>query len=59
MVQKETCSSCPSKLLYSVKYTKAEGGGVMGYDFDSGVRISEGYAKLAKTLAKTIIKKAK
>jgi len=49
----------PTKLLYSVKYTKAEGGGAMGYDYDTGYRISECYAKLAKTWAKTIIKKAK
>ena len=31
----------------------------MGYDFDQGYRISEAYAKLAKTFAKTILKKAK
>lgn len=49
----------PNTLLYSVKYTKAEGNGAMGYDFDSGYRISEAYAKLAKTLAKNIAKKAK
>lgn len=49
----------PSTLLYSVKYTKAQGNGAMGYDFDSGYRISEAYAKLAKTLAITIRKKAK
>ena len=49
----------PSNVLYSVKYTKAEGGGAMGYDYDSGYRISESYAKLAKTWAKTILKKAK
>ena len=51
--------SDPSKILFSIKYTKAEGGGVMGYDFDSGARIGEGYAKLAKTWAKMITKKAK
>ena len=49
----------PTELLYSVKYTKAEGGGAMGHDYDSGYRISECYAKLAKTWAKTILKKAK
>lgn len=49
----------PSTLLYSVKYTKAEGNGAAGYDFNSGYRISESYAKLAKTLATTIRKKAK
>lgn len=49
----------PDEILLSVKYTRAEGGGAMGYDFNSGYRISECYAKLAKTLAKTIAKKAK
>lgn len=52
-------NDAPDNILVSVKYTKAEGGGAMGYDFDSGYRISESYAKLAKTLAKTIAKKAK
>ncbi len=49
----------PDKPILKVKYTKAEGGGAMGYDYDSGYRISECYAKLAKTFAKTILKKAK
>lgn len=49
----------PDDIIFSVKYTKAEGNGAMGYDFDSGFRISESYAKLAKTLAKTIKKKTK
>ena len=49
----------PDKAILSVKYTNAEGGGAMGYDYDSGYRISECYAKLAKTFAKTILKKAK
>ncbi len=49
----------PDKAILKVKYTKAEGGGAMGYDYDSGYRISESYAKLAKTFAKTVIKKAK
>lgn len=31
----------------------------MGYDFDSGYRISEAYAKLAKEVAYNIKKKAK
>ncbi|MGJ8664982.1 MAG: hypothetical protein ACSHW7_01325 [Patiriisocius sp.] len=51
-------TSAPNDVIFSVKYTKAEGNGAMGYDFDSGYRISESYAKLAKTLAKTINKKA-
>lgn len=45
--------------LFSVKYTKAEGSGAMGYDYDSGYRISEAYAKLAKTFAANLKKKAK
>lgn len=49
----------PSNMLYSVKYSNAEGAGGMGHDYDSGYRISEAYAKLAKTWAKTILKKAK
>ena len=46
----------PSKLLVSANYTKVEGGGAMGYDFDAALRIGEGYAKLSKTLAKNIRK---
>ncbi|HLV69384.1 MAG TPA: hypothetical protein VKY34_01670, partial [Xanthomarina sp.] len=49
----------PDNVIFSVKYTNAEGSGAMGYDFDSGYRISESYAKLAKTLAKDITKRAK
>jgi len=49
----------PDKAILKVTYTKAEGSGAMGYDYDSGYRISECYAKLAKTFAKTIIKKTK
>jgi len=49
----------PDKAILVVNYTKAEGGGAMGYDYDSGYRISECYAKLAKTFAKTILKKSK
>jgi hypothetical protein len=49
----------PSKVIWSADYTKVEGGGAMGYDFDSGYRISEAYAKLAKEVAANIRKKAK
>jgi hypothetical protein len=49
----------PDQLLLKVTYTGAEGGGAMGYDYDTGYRISECYAKLAKTFAKIILKKAK
>lgn len=49
----------PSEVLWSADYTKVEGSGAMGYDFDSGYRISEAYAKLAKEVAANIQKKAK
>lgn len=49
----------PSEVIFSANYTKVEGSGAMGYDFDSGYRISEAYAKLAKSLASDIKKKAK
>lgn len=52
-------TSDPSKVIWSADYTKVEGGGAMGYDFDSGYRISEAYAKLAKEVAANIKKKAK
>lgn len=49
----------PEKILFQVKYIKAEGNGAFGNDYDSGYRISEAYAKLAKTLAAHLKKKAK
>ncbi len=49
----------PSQVIFSADYTKVEGSGAMGYDFDSGYRISEAYAKLAKSLASDIKKKTK
>jgi len=49
----------PSNVLLVVEYEKAEGNGAMGYDFDSGYRISEAYAKLSKELAADIKKRAK
>lgn len=49
----------PDKVIFTVEYTKIEGNGAMGNDYNSGYRISEGYAKLAKELAKEIQKKAK
>ncbi|NGX83280.1 hypothetical protein [Aequorivita sp. KMM 9714] len=52
-------TSNPSEVLWSANYTKVEGSGAMGYDFDSGYRISEAYAKLAKEVAYNIKKKAK
>lgn len=44
----------PSNVLLSVSYDKAEGAGAFGMDYDSGYRISESYAKLAKELAADI-----
>jgi len=49
----------PSNVLISVQYEKTHGEGAMGYDFNSGYRISEGYAKLAKELAAGIKKHTK
>ena len=44
------------KVLLSADYTDVPGSGAMGYDYDSGYRISECYAKLAKELAADIKK---
>jgi hypothetical protein len=49
----------PDTVLFEVKYTKAEGNGAFGNDYDSGYRISEAYAKLAKTFAANLKKKIK
>ena len=49
----------PSNVLLTGKYSKVQGNGAMGYDFDSGYRISECYAKLAKNIAKGIKKVSK
>ena len=49
----------PNTPVFEVKYTKAEGSGALGYDFNSGYRISEAYAKLAKTFAAELKKKSK
>ncbi|MRI00792.1 hypothetical protein GH721_09665 [Kriegella sp. EG-1] len=48
----------PSNILFSGSYKDAQGAGAMGNDYDSGYRISECYAKLAKTFAKDLKKKA-
>lgn len=52
-------NDAPDKVLFEIKYTKAEGKGAFGNDFDSGYRISEAYAKLAKTFAANLKKKTK
>lgn len=49
----------PSKELLVVSYEKSPGNGAVGFDFNSGYRISEAYAKLAKEFAAHIQKKAK
>lgn len=49
----------PSKELLVVSYEKALGNGAMGFDYNSGYRISEAYAKLAKEFAAHIQKKTK
>ncbi|WP_117883544.1 hypothetical protein [Aureibaculum luteum] len=49
----------PSTILWSGKYSKVQGAGAMGFDYDSGYRISECYAKLAKEFAKMLKKVSK
>ncbi|MFS4454872.1 hypothetical protein [Maribacter sp. 2304DJ31-5] len=49
----------PNTIIYSGKYIDVPGSGAMGYDYNSGYRISEAYAKLAKSFATLIRKKAK
>ena len=44
----------PSNVLISVNYDKIPGGGAFGNDYNTGYRISEAYAKLAKELASDI-----
>jgi hypothetical protein len=48
----------PDNVLFSGKYVNVQGGGAIGYDFNTGYRISEAYAKLAKSFAGLIKKKA-
>lgn len=47
-----------SNVLFSGSYTDVKGAGAFGNDYDSGYRISECYAKLAKTFAKDLKKRA-
>lgn len=44
-------------ILFSGSYRDVQGTGAMGYDYNSGYRISECYAKLAKNIAKEFDKK--
>jgi len=53
----ETANS--SNILLSGKYSKVQGYGAMGNDYNSGYRISECYTKLAKNIAKGIFKASK
>jgi len=52
-------TSNPEEVLLVVDYDKALGNGAMGFDYNSGYRISEAYAKLAKTFAGDIKKGTK
>ncbi|MBQ4821321.1 hypothetical protein [Aquimarina sp. MMG016] len=49
----------PDNVLCSVAYKNMPGATFGGGDYNSGIRIAESYAKLAKEMAKYIIKKAK
>ncbi len=46
-----------NNILFSGSYRDVQGSGAMGYDYNSGYRISECYAKLAKNMAKEFNKK--
>ena len=43
--------------LLTLTYKKVQGAGALGHDYDSGYRISECYAKLAKEFAKYVKKR--
>ncbi|RZJ66808.1 MAG: hypothetical protein EOO50_07935 [Flavobacterium sp.] len=49
----------PDNVLLSVEFLKVAGKGAMGFDYNSGYRISESYAKLAKEFANDIRKNTK
>lgn len=49
----------PDEILFQGTYSKVQGKGAMGHDYDSGFRISECYSKLAKEFAQLILKKTK
>lgn len=49
-------TSNPSNIIVSGKLKDVQGAGAFGNDYDSGYRISECYAKLAKVLAKYVKK---
>ncbi len=48
----------PSNVLFELKSLKNPGNSFGGYDYDTGVRIQEAYAKCGKELANYLLKKA-
>ena len=52
-------SNNPEKVLAKITITKAPGRDVFGYDFDSGTRLQEAYAKSGKELGTLIKSKSK
>lgn len=50
-------ASAPDNVLGEVEIERAPAQGATGFDFDTGGRISEGYAKLGKELGTWLIKK--
>jgi len=49
----------PQKVIAKIRVTKAPGRDAMGYDFETGVRLEEAYAKMGKSLGGFIKSKAK
>ncbi len=49
----------PDTILYSGEFKNQPGSTFGGGDYNTGIRIAESYAKLAKSVAKYMIKKAK
>jgi len=48
----------PENILYKASIDKVLGNGAAGFDYNSGYRISESYALLAKKFANDVVKKA-
>ena len=48
-------TSNPSNVIAKITVTNAPGGGAMGYDFDSGYRIQEAYAKSGKEIGQLLV----
>ncbi len=48
----------PTNVLFELKSIKNPGNSFGGFDYDTGVRIQEAYAKCGKELAKYLVKKA-